>query len=85
VDVRDYGAGQWNHAAILVNGSMVQHWLNGFLTVEYERGTPQWRELVTKSKFNDVNGFGETQEGRLLLQDHGNLVSFKNIKIREIN
>ena len=82
-NIRDNGAGQWNRAAIIVNGSKVQHWLNGFLTVEYERATPEWRELVAKSKFKNFKGFGEAAEGRILLQDHGNVVSFKNIKIRE--
>jgi len=80
---RDNGPGSWNRATIVVNGSKVQHWLNGFMTVEYERGTPEWRELVAKSKFKDFKGFGEAREGRILLQDHGNVVSFKNIKIRE--
>jgi len=80
---RDNGPGSWNRATIVVNGNTVQHWLNGFMTVEYERGTPEWRELVLKSKFKDFKEFGETMEGRILLQDHGNVVSFKNIKIRE--
>jgi len=82
-NIRDNGAGQWNRAIIIVNGTKVQHWLNGFLTVEFERATPEWRELVAKSKFKDFKGFGEAAEGRILLQDHGNMVSFKNIKIRE--
>jgi hypothetical protein len=82
-NIRDNGAGQWNRATIIVNGSTVQHWLNGFLTVEYERATTDWRELVAKSKFRDFKGFGEAAVGRILLQDHGNVVSFKNIKIRE--
>jgi hypothetical protein len=82
-NIRDNGSGQWNRATIIVNGSKVQHWLNGFLTVEYERATPEWKELVAKSKFRDFKGFGEAAEGRILLQDHGNVVSFKNIKIRE--
>jgi hypothetical protein len=80
---RDNGDNQWNRAVIIVNGNKVQHWLNGFLTVEYERSTPAWRELVTTSKFKSIQGFGEASEGRILLQDHGNSVSFKNIKIRE--
>ncbi|TFG44593.1 MAG: DUF1080 domain-containing protein [Bacteroidia bacterium] len=80
---RDNGANQWNRAMIIVNGNKVQHWLNGFMTVEYERATPAWRELVATSKFKPFKGFGEVQEGRILLQDHGNKVSFKNIKIRE--
>jgi hypothetical protein len=82
-NIRDNGAGQWNHATIVVNGSRVEHWLNGFMTVEYERGNPEWRDLVAKSKFKNFPGFGEVEEGRILLQDHGNYISFKNIKIRE--
>jgi hypothetical protein len=81
---KDNGDGAWNRATIIVNGNKVQHWLNGQLTVEYERGNDAWRELIKKSKFKDSPGFGEVQEGRILLQDHGNNVSFKNIKIREI-
>ena len=82
---RDNGIDAWNRATIIVNGNKVQHWLNGQLTVEYERGNAEWRELVAKSKFKDIPGFGEAKEGRILLQDHGNYVSYKNIKIREIN
>mgnify|MGYP000902540446 CR=1 FL=1 len=80
----DKGADVWNTARIIVNGNKVQHWLNGQLTVEYERGTAEWKELVEKSKFKTQPGFAEAEEGRILLQDHGNLVSFKNIKIREL-
>lgn len=81
---RDNGSDAWNRGMIIVNGNKVQHWLNGQMTVEYERGNEAWKELVATSKYKDFPGFGEAQEGRLLLQDHGNLVSFKNIKIREI-
>ena len=80
----DNGEDVWNRAKIVVNGNKVQHWLNGRLTVEYERGNTTWKELVAKSKFKDLDGFGEVEEGRILLQDHGNVVSFKNIKIREL-
>lgn len=81
---RDNGADAWNRGIIIVNGNKVQHWLNGQMTVEYERGNEAWKALVETSKFKGSPGFGEVQEGRILLQDHGNLVSFKNIKIREI-
>jgi len=69
---------------IIVKGNKVQHWLNGQMTLEYERGNEKWKELVATSKFKTSPGFGEVKEGRILLQDHGNVVSFKNIKIREI-
>jgi hypothetical protein len=80
----DNGPDKWNHATIIVKGNHVQHWLNGQMTVEYDRGNPAWKELVATSKFKTSPGFGEVAEGRLLLQDHGNVVSYKNIKIREI-
>ena len=81
---RDNGADRWNRAVIIVKGSHVQHWLNGQMTVEYDRGTPEWKELVATSKYKNYPWFGEATEGRILLQDHGNLVWYKNIKIREI-
>ena len=67
-----------------MNGNKVQHWLNGQMTVDYERGNQAWKDLVATSKFKTSPGFGEVQEGRILLQDHGNLVMYKNLKIREI-
>lgn len=82
-NVIDNGFDTWNTAVIKVNGNKVQHWLNGQMTVEYERGNDKWRELVATSKFKTSPGFGEVKEGRILLQDHGNVVAYKNIKIRE--
>jgi len=79
---RDNGPDKWNRATIIVNDKKVQHWLNGQMTLEYERSTPAWREVVATSKFKNSPGFGEAEEGRILLQDHGNLVSFRNIKIK---
>jgi Domain of Unknown Function (DUF1080) len=81
---RDNGAGQWNRATIIVNGNHVEHWLNGLKTVEYERGNDAWRALVAKSKFKVWPNFGEASDGHILLQEHGNAVSFKNVKIREL-
>lgn len=79
---RDNGAGQWNRATIILNGNHVEHWLNGQKTVEYERGNDAWRALVAKSKYKIWPKFGEAAEGHILLQEHGNAVSFKNVKIK---
>jgi len=81
-NVTDNGANQWNQAKIVVQGNKIQHWLNGKLTVEYERGNDSWKEAVAGSKFKTSPGFGEVKEGRILLQDHGNEVLYKNMKIR---
>ena len=81
---KDNGPDKWNTAKIVVNGNHVEHWLNGQMTVSYERGDATWKALVATSKFKNVPGFGEAAEGHILLQDHGNKVSYKNIKIREI-
>jgi hypothetical protein len=78
------GIGMWNRARIVANGSKVEHYLNGCKIVEYERGTQEWRALVAYSKYSEWPGFGEYKEGNILLQDHGNEVSFCNIKIIEL-
>ena len=81
---KDNGPNQWNTAKIIVKGNHVEHWLNGQMTVSYERGDAAWKALVETSKFKGSPNFGEAAEGHILLQDHGNKVSFRNIKIREI-
>ena len=76
--------GQFNHSRIVVQGSNVQHWLNGLKTLEYELGSPQVLEAVAASKFKEIEGFGVQLEGHLLLQDHGGEVWFRNLKLREL-
>lgn len=75
--------GQWNRAHIISAGDHVEFRLNGVKTVEFDRGTPEWRKMVAESKFKVWPNFGELAEGHILLQDHGNKVSFRNIKIRQ--
>lgn len=74
--------GQWNHARIVVKGTHVEHWLNGNKVLSYERGGTLFLEHKAVSKFKDRAGFGEAASGHILLQDHGNQVFYRNIKLR---
>ncbi len=74
--------GQFNQSRVLVRGSIVEHWLNGVKVLEYQLDSPQVREAVSKSKFKSVPGFGSRIKGRLLLQDHGGEVCYRNLRIR---
>jgi hypothetical protein len=62
----------------------VQHWLNGALVLEYDRTSPGFLERVAPSKFRDIDGFGRHATGRILLQDHGSTVRFRNLRIRDL-
>ena len=74
--------GEWNTARLVVNGNHVEHWLNGFKMVEYELGSPDWNSKVAASKFKPHPKFGKNTQGHIGLQDHGNVVAYRNIKIR---
>jgi hypothetical protein len=74
--------GEWNHARLLVNGKHVEHWLNGKKVLEFERGGKMFLAHKAESKFKDIAEFGEYPKGRILIQDHGNQVFYRNIKIR---
>lgn len=75
-------AGEWNRARIVVRGNHVEHWLNGVKTAEAEMNSPEWNAKVAASKFNEWPGYARAREGRILLQDHGDWVAYRNIRIR---
>ena len=77
-------AGQWNSVRLIVNGAHVEHWLNGTKVVEYELWSPDWEAKVKASKFDQWKGYGRAQRGYIGLQDHGDRVSYRNIRIREL-
>jgi hypothetical protein len=74
--------GQWNQVRIVVNGNDVEHWLNGTQVAHYVLGSPEWAALVAKSKFKQWPGYGKAKIGFIALQDHGDWVAYRSIKIR---
>ena len=77
-------AGEWNTTRIVVSGQTVEHWLNGKKVLQYELNSPALNAAIAKSKFKSIDRFGKRQNGHILLQDHGDQVWFRNIKIRRL-
>ncbi len=77
-------AGEWNKVRIIKNQGKVEHWMNGVKIVEYDMNSPEWPELIAKSKFKDMKGFGLAPKGKISLQDHGDKVWYRNIKIKTL-
>lgn len=81
-DVQTAPIGDFNHSRIVLSGHHIEHWLNGKLVVQTDLGSSTLKSAIARSKFRDVPRFGEYKRGHILLQDHGDEVWFRSIKIR---
>lgn len=77
-------AGEWNAVRIVVKGHHVEHWLNGTKVVVAELGSPDWIARVKRSKFATMPGYGRNDTGYIGLQDHGDRVAYRKIRIRTL-
>lgn len=84
VDANVRPALAWNHTRLVVQGTRVEHWLNGDLVLETDTASPEWAEAVANSKYQDLKNFAQPVAGRIILQDHGDRAWYKNIRIREL-
>lgn len=81
---KPFDINNFNTATVIVRGDHVEHWLNGEKLLEYDRDNQMWNALVAYSKYRDWPDFGNRKEGNILLQDHGDEVWFRNVKIKEL-
>ncbi len=83
-------AGEWNDARVVIRNGVIQHWLNGVKVVEVrafnDDGSPtaEWADAIKRSKFAPMQGFGVQPRGHVALQDHGDEVSFRNVRVRDL-
>lgn len=77
-------AGYWNEVRIVAKGTHVDYWLNRQLVVSYDIGTEDWKKRVALSKFAEYEGYGTRKRGYIVLQDQGNRLAFRNIRIKEL-
>jgi hypothetical protein len=77
--------GQWNSSRIVFRGSHGEHWLNGAKIVDFDLGTPRMDSLLAKSKYHTIPGFADRRAGHIILQDHGDEIYFRSIKIRPLS
>lgn len=76
--------GEWNDVMLRVKNNHIEHWLNGVKVVSIERGSAEWNALVAASKFADMPGYGKAESGYIALQDHGDPVWYRTIRVREL-
>jgi len=77
-------AGEWNSSQVIVKGKHVEHWLNGKRVLQYELDSPELSAAIAKSKFKDIARFGKPQRGHILIQDHGDQVTYRNVRIKPL-
>lgn len=77
-------AGQWNEIRIVANGSKVEYWMNGFKVVNFDFDSAEWKKLIASSKFASMPDFGKRSKGHIALQDHGDRVAYRSIRIRKL-
>jgi len=78
-------AGEWNTSMLVFHGNHGEHWLNGKKVVEFDLGTPRMDSLLAKSKYRSIKDFAQRRAGHIVLQDHGDEVYFRNIRIRKLD
>ena len=76
--------GEWNEGRLVARGNVIEHWLNGVKVVEYEIGSADWEARVKASKFAKLKDYGRIKRGYIALQDHGDVVVYRNLKIRPL-
>lgn len=76
--------GEWNSGRVVLRGNHGEHWLNGVKVLEFDLGTPRLDSLLGRSKYKPIPGFAERRRGHIVLQDHGDEVYFRSIRIREL-
>jgi hypothetical protein len=77
-------AGEWNRIRLIVQGNRVEHWMNGSKILEYELGSGPLKALIADSKFKAWPRFAQEKTGYIALQNHGNSVWFRNIRVRRL-